>query len=174
MGVSGVPDIRESGPTGYPGYLRDIRDIRNQDQGWGYQVPSLISLIQHRLQQIVASFGRLSRVRRCRAPLRPRVRLETESIGTRPVWSGDRWRGPSPESFSKVSNMNLKTTLVDETPSVARRSAIDDTRTVMSLPSPCQLPSAVRRSTCSVSIRAMTLSEHMKLGTRTTLYMQYS
>ena len=49
MGVSGVPDIRESGPTGYPGYLRDIRDIRNQDQGWGYQVPSLISLIQHRL-----------------------------------------------------------------------------------------------------------------------------
>ena len=48
MGVSGVPDIRESGPTGYPGYLRDIRDIRNQDQGWGYQVLSLISLIQHR------------------------------------------------------------------------------------------------------------------------------
>ena len=48
MGVSGVPDIRKSGPTGYPGYLRDIRDIRNQDQGWGYQVPSLISLIQHR------------------------------------------------------------------------------------------------------------------------------
>ena len=47
MGVSGVPDIRESGPTGYPGYLRDIRDIRNQDQGWGYQVLSLISLIQH-------------------------------------------------------------------------------------------------------------------------------
>ncbi len=53
MWVSGVPDIRESGPTGYPGYLRDIRDIRNQDQGWGYhwhwqwQVPSLISLIQH-------------------------------------------------------------------------------------------------------------------------------
>jgi hypothetical protein len=45
MGVSGVPDIRESGPTGYPGYLRDIR---NQDQGWGYQVLSLISLIQHR------------------------------------------------------------------------------------------------------------------------------
>jgi hypothetical protein len=26
-GVSGVPDIREPGPTGYPGYLRDIRDI---------------------------------------------------------------------------------------------------------------------------------------------------
>ena len=49
MGVSGVPDIRESGPIGYPGYLRDIRDIRNQGQGWGYQVPSLISLIQHRL-----------------------------------------------------------------------------------------------------------------------------
>ena len=48
MGVSGVPDIREPGPTGYPGYLTDIRDIRNQDQGWGYQVPSLISLIQHR------------------------------------------------------------------------------------------------------------------------------
>jgi hypothetical protein len=51
MGVSGVPDIRESGPTGYPGYHRDIRDhhdIRNQDQGWGYQVLSLISLIQHR------------------------------------------------------------------------------------------------------------------------------
>jgi hypothetical protein len=49
MGVSGVPDIRESGPTGFPGYLRDIRDIRNQDQGWGYQpeVLSLISLIQH-------------------------------------------------------------------------------------------------------------------------------
>jgi hypothetical protein len=49
MGVSGVPDIRESGPTGYPRYLRDIRDIRNpsQDQGWGYQVLSLISLIQH-------------------------------------------------------------------------------------------------------------------------------
>ena len=23
-----VPDIRELGPTGYPGYLRDIRDIR--------------------------------------------------------------------------------------------------------------------------------------------------
>jgi hypothetical protein len=51
--VSGVPDIRESesGPTGYPGYLRDIRDIRdirNQDQGWGHQVLSLISLIQHR------------------------------------------------------------------------------------------------------------------------------
>ncbi len=45
---AGVPDIRESGPTGYPGYLRDIRDIRNQDQGWGYQVLSLISLIQHR------------------------------------------------------------------------------------------------------------------------------
>ncbi len=40
MGVSRVSDIRESGPTGYPGYLRDIRDIRNhwQDQGWGYQV----------------------------------------------------------------------------------------------------------------------------------------
>ena len=38
-----------SGPTGYPGYpdIRDIRDIRNQDQGWGYQVLSLISLIQH-------------------------------------------------------------------------------------------------------------------------------
>ena len=47
MGVSGVPDARESGPTGCPGYLRDIRDIRNQDQGWVYQVPSLISLIQH-------------------------------------------------------------------------------------------------------------------------------
>jgi hypothetical protein len=53
MGVSGcaqgVPDItgRESGPTGHPGYLRDIRDIRNQDQGWGHQVLSLISLIQH-------------------------------------------------------------------------------------------------------------------------------
>ncbi len=33
----GVPDIREPGPTGHPGYLRDIRDIRNQDsdQGWG-------------------------------------------------------------------------------------------------------------------------------------------
>ncbi len=31
MGVSGVPDIRESGPTEYPGYLRDIRDIRNKD-----------------------------------------------------------------------------------------------------------------------------------------------
>ncbi len=27
-----------------PGYLEDIRDIRNQDQGWGYQVLSLISL----------------------------------------------------------------------------------------------------------------------------------
>jgi hypothetical protein len=27
------------------GYLRDIRDIRNQDQGWGYPVLSLISLI---------------------------------------------------------------------------------------------------------------------------------
>jgi hypothetical protein len=48
MGVSGVPDIREPGPSGYPGYLRDIRDIRNQDQGWGYQVTSLLSLIQHR------------------------------------------------------------------------------------------------------------------------------
>jgi hypothetical protein len=47
MRVSGVPDIRESGPTGYPGYLRDIRDIRNQDQGWGCQVLFLISLIQH-------------------------------------------------------------------------------------------------------------------------------
>ena len=41
MRVSGVPDIRESGPTGYPGYLRDIR---NQDQGWGYQVLSLIEI----------------------------------------------------------------------------------------------------------------------------------
>ena len=40
MGVSGAPDIREPGPTGYPGHLRDIRDIRNQDQGWGYQVLS--------------------------------------------------------------------------------------------------------------------------------------
>ncbi len=27
--------------------IRDIRDIRNQDQGRGYQVPSLISLIQN-------------------------------------------------------------------------------------------------------------------------------
>jgi hypothetical protein len=43
--LSGVPDIRESAPTGYPGYLRDIRDIRNQDQGWEYPVLSLISLI---------------------------------------------------------------------------------------------------------------------------------
>jgi hypothetical protein len=39
MGVSGVHDIRESGPTGYPGYLRDIRDphmisgIRIRDGG---------------------------------------------------------------------------------------------------------------------------------------------
>ena len=32
MGVSGVPDIRELGTTGHPGYLRDIRDIRNQDR----------------------------------------------------------------------------------------------------------------------------------------------
>ncbi len=33
-GVSGAPDIRELGPTGYPGYLtgRDIRDI-TEDQG---------------------------------------------------------------------------------------------------------------------------------------------
>ena len=38
MGVSGVPDIRESGPTGYPGYLRDIRDIRNQDQFFFWNV----------------------------------------------------------------------------------------------------------------------------------------
>ena len=59
MGVSGVPDIRESGPTGDPGYLRDIRDIRNQDQGWGYQVLSLISLImgliQHRTVRVRAT-----------------------------------------------------------------------------------------------------------------------
>jgi hypothetical protein len=54
MGVSGARDIRESGPTGYPGYLRDIRDIRNQDQGWGYQVLSLISLIQHRGPEVAA------------------------------------------------------------------------------------------------------------------------
>jgi hypothetical protein len=55
MGVSGVPDIRESGPTEHPGYLRDIRDIRNQDQGWGYQALSLICLIQHRCAQRVKS-----------------------------------------------------------------------------------------------------------------------
>jgi hypothetical protein len=36
------------GPTRHPGYVRDIRDTRNQDQGRGYQVPSLISLIRHR------------------------------------------------------------------------------------------------------------------------------
>jgi hypothetical protein len=59
MGVSGVPDIRESGPTGHPGYLRDIRDIRNQDhwQGWGYQVLSLISLIQHSCNEAQALFA---------------------------------------------------------------------------------------------------------------------
>ncbi len=38
-GIRG-PDIRESGPTEYPGYLGDIRDIRNQNQGWRYQVLS--------------------------------------------------------------------------------------------------------------------------------------
>ena len=44
------------GPAGYPGprvtvpHIRDIRDIRNpsqDDQGWGHQALSLISLIQH-------------------------------------------------------------------------------------------------------------------------------
>jgi hypothetical protein len=32
---AGAPDIRELGPTGYPGYLtgRDIRDIRIRDEG---------------------------------------------------------------------------------------------------------------------------------------------
>ncbi len=29
-----LSDIRESGPTEYPGYLKDIRDIRNQNQGF--------------------------------------------------------------------------------------------------------------------------------------------
>ncbi len=33
MGVSAVPNYREPGPTGYPGYLRDIRDIRDHS-GW--------------------------------------------------------------------------------------------------------------------------------------------
>ena len=35
MGVSGARDIRESGPTGYPGYLRGIRDISESGSGMG-------------------------------------------------------------------------------------------------------------------------------------------
>ncbi len=49
----GVPDIRESGPTGTQGTSESgIRDIRNTDQGWGYQAPSLISLIHHSFYRI--------------------------------------------------------------------------------------------------------------------------
>jgi hypothetical protein len=67
--VSGVPDIRESGPTGYPGYLRDIRDIRIQDQGWGYQVLSLISLIQHSRKE----YGALGTPRHTNLDLHPQA-----------------------------------------------------------------------------------------------------
>ena len=60
MGVSGVPDISEPGPAGYPGYLRDIREYQESGSGTGVSgsLPDLPDSTQDEAAQLPTEMAR--------------------------------------------------------------------------------------------------------------------